>query len=160
MALVFAVLFACGSDATEQGATLAAIHQRGEITWGADIQGGEPYVYEDPSQPNHIIGFEVDIMDAVAHRLGVRARIVQYSWSNLVRSLERGDSDVTANGLEAPAARRQRILLSEPYFIYAETLTVRTDSDVRSVFDLAGLRVGTLNQSYAYDILRMLYGDA
>jgi len=107
-----------------------------------------------------VIGFEVDIMAAIARRLGVRSHMVQYAWSNLVPSLERGDFDVIANGLEATAERRQRILLSDPYFIYAETLTVRTDSPVRSVFDLAGKRVGTLNQTYAYDILRMLYGDA
>jgi polar amino acid transport system substrate-binding protein len=159
MALVLAMLVGCGSDAPGRGGTLAAIRQRGEITWGGDVQGGEPYVYEDPSRPDHIIGFEVDIMDALARRLGVRSRMVQYAWSNLVPSLERGDFDVITNGLEATDERRQRILLSDPYFVYAETLTVRADSDVRSVFDLAGKRVGTLNQTYAYDILRRLYGE-
>ena len=95
--------------------TLAGIEQRGEITWGADVQGGEPYVYEDPTNPSHLIGFEVDIMDAIARRLGVKARMVQYDWSNLVPSLERGDFDVVMNGLEAtpdraradPAVRRR-----------------------------------------------------
>jgi polar amino acid transport system substrate-binding protein len=154
-----ALLIACRGGAPEPGATLAAIRQRGEITWGADVQGGEPYTYEDPTQPDHVIGFEVDIMDAIARRLGVRARMVQYAWSNLVPSLERGDFDVICNGLEATDDRRQRLLLSNPYYVYAETLTVRNGSDVRSVFDLGGKRVGTLNQTYAYDILRKLYGD-
>jgi polar amino acid transport system substrate-binding protein len=149
----------CGGIEPEHGGTLAKIRARGEITWGADIQGGEPYVYEDPAQPDAVIGFEVDIMNAIGRRLGVKARMVQYAWSNLVPSLERGDFDVIANGLEATAERRERILLSDPYFVYAETLTVRADSDIRSVFDLAGKRVGTLNQTYAHDILRMLYGD-
>ncbi len=156
---VVAVICGCRRGEPGHGGTLAAIRQRGEITWGADVQGGEPYVYEDHEHPDRVIGFEVDIMAAVARRLGVRSHMVQYSWSNLVPSLERGDFDVIANGLEATALRRERILLSVPYFVYAETLTVRTDSDVRSVFDLAGKRVGTLNQTYAYDILRMLYGD-
>jgi polar amino acid transport system substrate-binding protein len=159
MALGLAVLAGCGDGAPDHGGTLARIRQRGELTWGADVQGGEPYVYEDPEHPDHVIGFEVDLMAAVARRLGVRSHMVQYAWSNLVPSLERGDFDVIANGLEATAERRARILLSEPYFIYAETLTVRTDSDVRSVFDLAGKRVGTLNQTYAHDLLRMLYGE-
>jgi polar amino acid transport system substrate-binding protein len=153
-------LVGCDAGEPVHGGTLAAIRQRGEMTWGGDVQGGEPYVYEDPSQPNHIIGFEVDIMDAVARRLGVRARMVQYSWPSLVPSLERGDFDVIANGLEATTDRRERILLSEPYFIYAETLTVRTDSDARSVFDLKGKRIGTLNETYANDILRRLYPDS
>ena len=112
VALVIAVLAGCGDRDVEHGGTLAQIRQRGELTWGGDVQGGEPYVYEDPNQPDHIIGFEVDVMAAIARRLGVRSRMVQYAWSNLVPSLERGDFDVIANGLEATAERRERLLLS------------------------------------------------
>ena len=53
----------------------------------------------------HLVGFEVDIMDAIARRLGVKARMVQYNWSNLVPSLERGDFDIVMNGLEATPGR-------------------------------------------------------
>src|ERR1019366_5253195 len=28
--------------------TLAAVRERSELVWGGDIQGGEPYVFEDP----------------------------------------------------------------------------------------------------------------
>jgi len=40
--------------------------------------------------------------------------------------------------------------------IYAETLAVRKDSDARYLFDLAGKRVATLNQTYAWDLLNMI----
>ena len=149
---------ACGKSADPQGQTLAGIKQRGEITWGADIQGGEPYVYEDPQNPSQLIGFEVDIMNAIARRLGVKATMKQYNWSNLVPSLERGDFDVVMNGLESTAERRERILLSDPYYVYAETLTIRAGDPYRSVFDLAGKRVGTLNQTVANDILLTIAG--
>lgn len=148
----------CAESSDPAGQTLAGIQQRGEITWGADIQGGEPYVYEDPQNPSQLIGFEVDIMNAIARRLGVKARMVQYNWSNLVQSLERGDFDVVMNGLESTQERRDRILLSDPYYVYAETLTVRAGEPYRSLFDLAGRRVGTLNQTVAHDILSSVNG--
>lgn len=148
------VLTACDGSAPPAGQTLADIRRRGEITWGADIQGGEPFVYEDPQDPSRRIGFEVDIMDAIARRLGVKATFVQNQWSNLVPGLERGDFDIIMNGLEATAERKERILLSEPYYVYAETLTIRAGDPYRSVFDLIGKRVGTLNQTFAYDILK------
>jgi len=150
--VVLVLLAACSGGS--KGGTLAAIKQRGELTWGADLQGGEPFVYEDPANPKQVIGFEVDIANAIARRLGVKARFVQYAWSNLVPSLERGDFDIVMNGLEATAERQQRILLSQPYFIYAETLSVRADSPYTSLADLKGKRVGTLNQTYAHDLLR------
>ena len=152
------VITACGNTSDPKGQTLAGIKQRGEITWGADIQGGEPYVYEDPANPSQLIGFEVDIMNSIARRLGVKARMVQYNWSNLVQSLERGDFDVVMNGLESTQERRERILVSDPYYVYAETLTVRMGEPYRSLFDLTGKRVGTLNQTVANDILLSVNG--
>jgi polar amino acid transport system substrate-binding protein len=146
------MLAACGSN--DHGATLNAIKDRGYFTYGSDLQGGEPYLYEDPANPSQVIGFEVDIANAIARRMGVKAKFVQYSWSNLVPSLERGDFDIVLNGLEYTSERAERILLSQPYFIYAETLTVRAGSAIRSLDDLKGKRVGTLNQTYAHDLLR------
>ena len=150
--LLVALVVACGGD--DHGGTLAAIKQRHELTWGADLQGGEPYLYEDAKDPTKIIGFEVDIANALARRLGVKARFIQYNWSNLVPSLERGDFDIAMNGLEYTAERAERILLSDPYFTYAETLAVRVGSPYKSLADLKGKRVGTLNQTYAHDLLR------
>jgi polar amino acid transport system substrate-binding protein len=151
-----AVLSSCGEGGTSEKRTLARIHERGVIVWGADKQGGEPYVFEDPADPSRLTGFEVDIMDALARRLGVKARFVQFNWSNLVPSLERGDFDIAINGLEATAERQERILLSEPYYIYAITLAVRKGSPVRSLADLSGKRVAVLNQTYAYDLVRSM----
>jgi polar amino acid transport system substrate-binding protein len=133
--------------------TLATVKARGELVWGGDMQGGEPYVFEDPKD-HHLIGFEVDIADGLAQRLGVKARFAQADWSNLVPGLERGDFDVAMNGLEDTPARRGRILLSLPYFLFGETLAIRRGAKKRSLEDLRGARVGTLNQSYAYDLLR------
>jgi polar amino acid transport system substrate-binding protein len=147
----------CGGG-TPEGGTLERIRARGEIVWGADKQGGEPYVFEDPADPTRLTGFEVDIMEALARRMGVKARFVQFNWSNLMPSLERGDFDVAINGIEATAERQSRILLSHPYFIYAETLAVRTGSRVRSMADLKGKRVAVLNQTYAFDLVRSMPG--
>ena len=147
-------LGACGGPETPGTGALARVRARGEIAWGADIQGGEPYLFEDPAEPSHMIGFEVEIMDAIAKRLGVRHRVVQCNWSNLVPSLRRGDFDIALNGIEATTARQQLMLLSRPYYVYGETLAVRSGSPYRSLDELRGKRIATLNQTVAHDILR------
>jgi polar amino acid transport system substrate-binding protein len=151
-------LLAAASSATPSAPadpddTLARVKARGELVWGGDVQGGEPYVYEDPKDPKHLIGFEVDIADALGRRLGVRVRFAQAEWSNLVPTLERGDFDVIMNGLEDTPERRDRILLSKPYFVFGETLAVRRGQKQHSLDELHGHRVATLNQSYAYEFL-------
>ena len=135
-------------------AGLARIRAQGEVRWAGDLQGGEPYVFRDPRDPSKLVGFEVEIMRALAPRLGVRERFVQNDWSTLVPSLERGDFDLIVNGLEDTEALRARILLSRPYFHFAEQLVVRRGSALRSLDALSGHRVGTLASSLAHQILR------
>jgi polar amino acid transport system substrate-binding protein len=133
---------------------LARMRAQGEVRWAGDLQGGEPYVFRDPRNPAKLVGFEVDLMAALAARLGTRERFIQNDWSNLVPSLERGDFDLIVNGLEDTPALRRRILLSRPYFAFAEQLVVRRGSTLRSLEALNGHRVGTLASSLAHQILR------
>src|SRR6267154_959593 len=133
---------------------LARVRAQGEVRWAGDLQGGEPYVFRDPRNPRKLVGFEVDLMHALAPRLGVRERFVQNDWSNLVPSLERGDFDLIVNGLEDTEALRRRILLSRPYFHFAEQLVVRRGSTLRTLDSLKRHRVGTLASSLAHQILR------
>lgn len=136
-----------------------SVQAHGEIGWGGDLQGGEPYVYESPTKPGVIVGFEVDIAEALAKELGVRAKFHQNDWSNLIPSLERGDFDVILNGLEDTPARRGRLRLSRPYFVYGETLAVRPGSKLGSLEQLAGKRVGTLNQTVAQELLTQHHAE-
>ncbi len=132
---------------------LDAIRARGELRWGADEQGGEPYVYEDRS--GALVGFEVDLADTLAAALGVRARLVQNDWSTLIPSLERGTFDIALNGIEVTPARAARLAFTRPYYVFTERLVARRgDPRVRDLASLRGLRVGTLANSLAWDLLR------
>src|ERR1051325_808992 len=117
--LIFSVCVTANAD------TLDAIRARGSLRWGGDVQGGEPYAFQDPNHGSQLVGFEVEIAAALARRLGVRAEFVQNDWQNLVPSLERGDFDIILNGLEVTASRIGRIAFTQPYYAFAETLVVR-----------------------------------
>jgi polar amino acid transport system substrate-binding protein len=144
---------ACVATVSHGSDALDRVRSSGVLRWGGDIQGGEPYAFQDPHDSARLIGFEVEIADALARRLGVRAQFVQNDWQNLVPSLERGDFDVILNGLEVTPARRARIAFTRPYYQFTETLVVRHDSDVRSLENLRGQRVGTLAGSLAFEIV-------
>jgi polar amino acid transport system substrate-binding protein len=143
-----------GCAARVPDSALERLHRSGVLRWGGDIQGGEPYVFEDPQRPGVLTGFEVELADALARELGVRAKFVQNDWSTLVPSLERGTFDMAMNGLEVTPARAERILFSRPYYLFSEQLVARRgDGRVRDLGSLRGLRVGTLANSLAWDLL-------
>jgi polar amino acid transport system substrate-binding protein len=135
--------------------TLEAIRERGELRWGADPFGGAPYVFQDPMDPNHLVGYEVELAAAIAHRLGVEARPAEGAWDKLLDLLARGDFDVALNGIEVADEKRRVCLLSRPYYAAGERLTVRRGDPgaPRRLEALAGRRVGTLPGSLAQRIL-------
>jgi polar amino acid transport system substrate-binding protein len=146
---------ACAPAARPAGGALARIAARGELRWGADEQGGEPYAYEDPARGGALVGFEVDLAEALAESLGVRARMVQNDWSTLIPSLERGTFDVALNGIEVTPALAARVAFSRPYYRFSERLVARQgDARVRDLASLAGLRVGTLAASLSWQLAR------
>ncbi len=149
----FVVLF-CGvlSGGTAQAA--------GTLRWGGDLQGGEPYVFEDPKDPGHLIGFEAEIAAALGRRLGVRTEFVQSDWSNLVPLLQRGAFDIILNGFEITESRRQRVLFSRPYHHFSERLVVRQGAPIPpNLAALAGRRIGTLANTQAWDLLGQVGAD-
>ena len=113
--LVFCMLI-CGAAARHRSSgALERIAARGELTWGADEQGGEPYVFEDARRGGALVGFEVDLAETLARALGVRARFVQNDWTTLIPSLERGTFDIALNGIEVTPALAARVAFSRPY---------------------------------------------
>ncbi len=143
------------------GDTLAKIRARGELRWGSDAQGGAPYVFQDPMDPTHLIGFEVELAEAIAKRLGVRARPVQGQWEQLLSLLGRGDFDVAMNGIEIADEKARVCSFSKPYYASAERLVVRRGDDKapRTMEALRGRRIGTLPGSIPERILQRAGAD-
>lgn len=101
------------------------------IRWGADTEGGAPYVFPPEDDPRSITGFEVDLAEALGRELGKPMQFSQQSWDSMLLTLHRGDIDVTINGYEYTPDRAHQYLASRPYYIYELTLTVKRDSAVK-----------------------------
>mgnify|MGYP003739758643 FL=1 len=147
-------LIACSGESTSDDA-LQRVRDAGVLRWGADVQGGAPYIYEDPDNEGKVKGFEVDLAEALAAELGVKAEFVQNDWSALVPSLERGTFDIVMNGLEVTPARTGRVLFTRPYYVFASRLMARRDdpSVTADLDSVKGKRVGTLTNSFTADQL-------
>ncbi|HLH53670.1 MAG TPA: ABC transporter substrate-binding protein/permease [Verrucomicrobiae bacterium] len=138
---------------------LSAIQKRGELLWGADAEGGAPYVFPNPQRPEELIGFEHDLAEALAARLGVKARMVQNQWDQLIPALERGNFDIVLNGLELTAEHRQRIDMSLPYYAYAQQMVARKETvGFETLQDLKGKAVGALSSTVAQRLLQAMGG--
>ena len=125
------------------------------LRWGADPSGGAPYVFNDPNHPDQYIGYEKEIVDALAAAMGRRPEFVPSDWETLVSALRRKSFDVIVNGLEPTADRAKQIDFSKPYYIFQLALTVRRDEQgIGSLSDCKTKTVGTLGNTAASRLLQ------
>jgi len=123
--------------------------------WAGDPEGGAPYVEASPTDPNTLVGFDVEIADLMARGLGRAPQFVLVSFYQIDQSVSRGDAEIGLSGIEDTVARRTTMAVTVPYYAFREVLSVR-DGDAgkyRTLSDLAGRRVATLAGTIAYDIL-------
>jgi polar amino acid transport system substrate-binding protein len=120
------------------------------LRWGADPSGGAPYVFSDPAHPDRYIGYELEMVEALAAAMNRRPVFVPTDWETIVTSLQRGEFDVIVNGLEPTEDRARVILFSKPYYIFRLQLTVRkNETRIASLEDCRARMVGTLGNTAA-----------
>jgi polar amino acid transport system substrate-binding protein len=151
---------AAGSDEPPQ-AWFAARLPEGVLRWGGDAEGGAPFELRDPADPGRVIGFEVELAEALAESLAkrfhrpLRAEFVQYEWVTLPLGLQKGDFDIILSGYEITPESERSLRFSRPYYLYAEQLVVRRDERlIAGLADCQGRLVGTMAGSAAERLLK------
>ena len=62
--------------------------------------GRRPVRLPGPDNPDRVVGFEVDLKDALQRELGRPIQFKHYDFKSLIPGLQRGDFDFAMNGLE------------------------------------------------------------
>ena len=116
----------------------------------------EPFQFR---QGDQIVGFDVDMVDLVAQRLGVPQQIVETPFDNIQSgvALDTGTCDLGAAAMTITDARKQNIDFSDPYFDATQALLVPVNSPISGAEQLTGRRLGVQNgttgQQYAQENL-------
>jgi len=142
--------------------TLCAQDKR-PLKWGIDLAGGLPYFFGAPDNPDTYIGFEVDLIDALAKELRREINPENKAFDKLIQFVDRGDVDFAMNGLEITPDNLQNARFTRPYFIYRLQLVSRAkDARFTTLKECAeqGLKVGTLGGSAAVKVLKAHLEDS
>ena len=131
---------ALGASAAHADSTLDRIHERHKIVVGV-ILSGPPFGSLDPATQKPL-GFNVDLAENLAKRLGVDIEMIPVQPSNRVQFLQQGKVDALIANMEVTEERAQ--ILAYPPTPFEEiggALIARRDSGIRSWNDLRGKAV-------------------
>jgi ABC-type amino acid transport substrate-binding protein len=153
-------LAACGDDDDDDGGggtqTTAAAEfetlESGTLTVGSDI----PYAPFEFGDPPDYEGIDVDLVNAVADRLGLEVKFVKTPFDVIFRNLAQGGKfDMVASSTTITDERLKTVDFSDPYFVGDQSLMVKKGSDIKTVEDVAGeivgAQLGTTGADYAKD---------
>jgi polar amino acid transport system substrate-binding protein len=164
LAVALVVIEALLGRAAAAQDTLAHIRAQGYFTWGADQEGGGPYIYPDANDSSVLTGFEYDLAGLIAldlaRQLGrpVEARFAQGQWDMLPGLLSTDRIDVVLNGYEWTPERAQLMSATKPYYIYTLQLLARiNDASIdgwRSFSSARPRKLGVLGGSSAERYVR------
>ena len=112
----------------------------------------QPFQFE---QGGKIVGFDVDMIDLVAKKLGVKQEIVDTPFEGIQsgEDLNARKCDIAAAAMTITPERAEKIAFSAPYFDANQALLVKKDSGIKSLDDLEGktlgVQSGTTGKMYA-----------
>jgi polar amino acid transport system substrate-binding protein len=121
---------------------LADIKKRGELVVGV-LGTDEPATFIDP-KTRRIVGYEVDLADAIAQKIGVKPVFKQIAVAARIPELQQGHVDLVAAGLTHNKEREAQIDFSLTTFVTGQKAIVKKDSGITEVPQLAGKKVLTI----------------
>ena len=132
----------------QAGANLDAIKQAGALKIGTEGTYA-PFTYHDES--GKLVGFDVEIGQEIAKRLGVKAEFVEGKWDGLIAGLDAERYDAVINQVGITEERKAKYAFSEPYIASRAVLIVKEDNaDIKEFKDLAGKKAAqSLTSNFA-----------
>ena len=139
--LVTSMLLAPAAPGVTQAADLPdAIRQAGALHLTVNPTYA-PMEYHDPAT-NQLTGLDIDLADALAHRLGTTVVWSETAFEQLLPSLATGRADFIISGLSDRASRRDAAAFVD-YLTTGAQFFVLADSPAQSEPDLCGKKIGT-----------------
>ncbi|MDD6188638.1 MAG: ABC transporter substrate-binding protein [Clostridiales bacterium] len=145
IALLLAVLMivgmtACAAKKTTNSdtPTLDAIKERGKLVVLTNASF-PPFEYIDGE--GNVVGVDIDSVQKMADKLGVKLEIVDMDFDLLIDALKNGKGDIVAAGMTARPDRAEIIDFSKIYISMGLKVIVSADTDIKTFDDLDGKRI-------------------
>ncbi len=116
-----------------------SIKSKGEFVIGLD-DAFAPMGFRNKN--GEIVGFDIDLANEVARRMGVKAVFKPCEWSGIIFELKSGSIDAIWNGLTITEERKKQIIFTKDYLKNSQITVVRKNSNIEKKMELAGKIIG------------------
>lgn len=141
--LMALILSACGGTQESAEATKSVAQPTSKVLRVGTNAEFAPFEYT--GNDGKIIGFDIDIMSALAKAGGFEVEFKHQPWDGIFASLSTGDNDVLVSAITITEERKQSMSFSDPYFEIKQVVLVPEGKNISSVEELKNVgKVGVV----------------
>lgn len=98
-----------------------------------------PYEYHEGKD---IVGIDVEIAKAVAEQMGAKFEVSDMAFDAIISAVDSGKADFGAAGMTVTEDRKKNVDFSDTYATSVQSVIVPENSDIKSIDDLKGKKIG------------------
>jgi len=114
--------------------------------------------FESQNEKGEIVGFDIDVLTAVAKKAGIEVKFVNTPWEGIFNNLAQGDRDIIVSAVTITDERKQTMDFSNPYFDAQQLMAVKANSKIAKFDDLKKLKVGVQTGTTGDEVVSKLQG--
>ena len=138
---------AASSEAASTSAAELTTVEAGKLTMATNATFPP---YEMTTDAGTIEGIDVDTAQAIAEKLGLELQIDDMDFDAALLSVQQGKADIAMAGITVTDERMAVMSFSDSYATGIQSVIVPEGSDIASVDDLAGKKIGTQRGTTGY----------
>ena len=116
--------------------------------------------FESQNEKGEIVGFDIDVLKAVAANAGIEVKFVNTPWEGIFNALGQGDRDMIVSAVTITDERKQTMDFSDPYFDAQQLIAIKENSKITKFADLKKLKVGVQTGTTGDEAVTKLLGKA
>jgi polar amino acid transport system substrate-binding protein len=114
--------------------------------------------FEFQNEKGEIVGFDIDVMAAVAKAAGIEVKFVSTPWEGAFNALAQGDRDVLVSAVTITDERKQTLDFSDSYFEARQLIAVPEKSKVTKLEELKRSKIGVQTSTTGEEVVVKLLG--
>jgi polar amino acid transport system substrate-binding protein len=114
--------------------------------------------FESQNEKGEIVGFDIDVVKAVAAKAGIEVKFVNTPWEGIFNTLSQGDRDFLVSAITITEERKQSMDFSSPYFDAAQLIAVKDGAKIAKFDDLKSRKVGVQTGTTGDEVVSKLQG--
>ena len=115
--------------------------------------------YEMTTDAGEFEGIDIDTAKAIAEKLGLELQIDDMDFDAALLAVQQGKADMVMAGVTVTDERQNVMDFTDSYATGIQSIIVKEDSDIASVDDLAGKKIGTQRGTTGYLYCSDDFGD-